>query len=76
MKKYQVIFQDEYNNLYHLGFYDKLEESLEDINNQLKVYNLHLDEIKERAGSFGRRFDVELITEDGECIMIRGFIFE
>lgn len=41
--KYQVIFQDEYNNLYLVGFYDDLQEAQKDINEEIKDYLLDGD---------------------------------
>lgn len=75
MKKYQVIFQDEWNNLCHVGFYDKLEDSIEEINLYLEIYEIKIDSLEEYASTFGMCFDKELETEDGNSIYIRGFIF-
>lgn len=41
--KYEVIFQDEYNNLYQLGYYNTLEEAQKDINEEIKGYLLDGD---------------------------------
>lgn len=73
--KYQVIIQDEYNNLWHIGFYEKLEDSIDDINGMLSAYNLKIDELKEYASTFDSCFDIELCSEDESYIMIRGFVF-
>lgn len=72
---YQVIIQDEYNNLYQIGFYNKLEDSLADINNWLSVYGVKIDELKEYPGTFSSCFDKEIEIDEG-YIGIRGFIFD
>lgn len=41
--KYQIIFVDEYNNFWLLGFYDDLSEAKDDINNTIKDYLLDGD---------------------------------
>lgn len=83
MKKYQVIIQDEYNNLYMVGFYDKLDDSIEEINKYLDVYGVQLKkgDLVEYPGTYDNRFDLELSDlfegkEEVEGIMIRGFIYE
>lgn len=75
MKKYQVIFQDEWNNLYEVGFYDNLNDSIDDINDYLKTYNAKIDELQEYISTFSKSFDTEIDTESG-VVMIRGFIHE
>lgn len=40
MKYYQVIFVDEYNNFYELGYYAHLEDAEPDVNNYLESYIL------------------------------------
>ena len=75
LKKYQVIIQDEWNNLYHIGFYDNLNDALPEVNEFLEVYDVKLDNMAERASTFGPCFDVELETPSEEIIMVRGFIF-
>ena len=75
MNKYQVIMQDEYNNLYHIGFYNQLEDSLEDINNWLSIYGVEIDELKEYPSTFNMCFDKDIEVDEG-CISIRGFIFD
>ena len=80
-KKYLVIFQDEYNNLYYIGKYNNLNEPISDLNDYLGVYNVSLKEgdLKEYSSTFGNIFDlcIDDLYEDREdlCgIMIRGFI--
>ena len=75
MKKYQVIFQDEWNNLYEVGFYDNLNDSIDDINDYLKTYNAKIEELQEYISTFSKTFDTEIDTESG-VVMIRGFIHE
>ena len=77
MKKYQVIMQDEYNNLYHIGFYDKLSDALPDVNDWLSTYNTKIDEIEEYPSTFNTCFDRDIEVEDGENVVyLRGFIFD
>ena len=83
MKRYLVIMQDEWNNLYYIGEYKKLIESLQDINDFLKVYNVAIqaDDLKEYARIFGMCFDLDIgmmfdDREDLLGIMVRGFILE
>ena len=79
MNLYQIIFQDEYNNLYEIGWYGDLNTAIPDVNQFLKGYNVQLKEgaIEEYAGTFGSCFDLNLcdLFEDlEECVMIRGFV--
>lgn len=74
MKKYQVFIQDEWNNLWLMGFYDTLDEALPDVNSFLEVYEVKIDSLNERVSTFGSCFDTEVETNDGEIIMVRGFI--
>lgn len=74
MKKYEVFIQDEWNNNYLMGFYDKLSDALPDVNDFLEVYNVKIDELVEYAGTFGNCFDTEVQTQDDNYVMIRGFI--
>lgn len=83
MKRYLVIMQDEWNNLYYIGEYKKLIESLQDINDFLEVYNVAIraDDLKEYASTFGMCFDLDIgmmfdDREDLLGIMVRGFILE
>ena len=80
-KKYEVIMQDEWNNLYRLGEYKELKDSIEDINGFLSVYNVTIKEedLKEYASTFGGAFDLDIgmMYEDRDDlvgIMVRGFI--
>lgn len=75
MKKYQVIIQDEYNNLYHYGFYNNLSDAIPMINDFLDVYNVKIDELTEYPSTFGWCFDKEVEVDEG-YIMIRGFVFD
>lgn len=81
---YEIVMQDEYDNLYLLGFYESLDDAIEDINGFISVYDedgaipLKKGDLAEYASTFGTCFDreVEWKNED-DCpgsIMIRGFI--
>lgn len=74
VKKYEVMMQDEWNNLYFIGFYDKLEDAIPEVNEWLEVYNVSIGELTEYASTFGPCFDTEVETDTGEIVMIRGFI--
>lgn len=80
-KRYEVIMQDEWNNLYRLGEYEELKDSIEDINGFLSVYDVTIQEedLKEYASTFGGAFDLDIgmMYEDRDDlvgIMVRGFI--
>lgn len=82
-KVYQIIMQDEYNNLTHLGFYKSLEDSIKDINEFLELYDVKItkEDLKERKSTFGSCFDTRIsdIFEDNDIVWgveIRGFVFE
>ena len=81
---YEVMMQDEYDNLYLLGFYEFLDDAIEDINDFISAYYedgaipLEKGDLAEYASTFGACFDreIEWKNED-DCpgsIMIRGFI--
>jgi len=80
---YQVIMQDEYDNLYLLGLYASLEDARKDVNEWLAAYDedgvryLEEGELSEYASTFGGCFDreVEWKGEDGGpgCVAVRGF---
>ena len=81
---YEVMMQDEYDNLYLLGFYGSLGDAIEDINDFISVYDedgaipLKKEDLAEYASTFGTCFDreIEWKNED-DCpgsVMIRGFI--
>lgn len=74
--KYQVIIQDEWNNLYHIGFYDKLENSLKDINSFLfDCYDVTITELVEYPLKWSTCFDKEIKIDPSTTIYIKGFIF-
>lgn len=82
IKKYQVILQDEYNNLYMVGFFDELDDSIEEINKYLDIYEVQLKkgDLKIHTNTYDKGFDTELSdlfegNEKVEGIMIRGFIY-
>ena len=81
---YEIVIQDEYDNLYLLGFYESLDDSIEDINDFISAYYedgaipIKKGDLAEYASTFGACFDreVEWKNED-DCpgsVMIRGFI--
>ena len=81
---YEVIMQDECDNLYLLGFYGSLDDSIDDINGFLGAYEddgaipLEKGDLEEYASTFGTCFDreIEWKNED-DCpgtIMVRGFV--
>lgn len=76
--RYLVFLQDIWNNLYWIGEYGSLDDAIPDINKELDVYGVQIDELKEYPSTFGMCFDKEvyLDEEEGEAIMIRGFILE
>lgn len=79
MKKiYQVIIQDEYDDLYHIGFYKTLKDSLPDVNEFLfNCYDITIDELKEYPSTWEYVFDTEVEVDNGEAVVtIRGFIFD
>lgn len=86
-KIYQVYIVDEYNNAYHIGFFDNLDKAVDPINSFLEVYGVSIKEgdLKEMSGTFSPYFDTYLsdILYDDEVeldeicgVMIRGFIFD
>ena len=81
---YESVMQDEYDNLYLLGFYESLDDAIEDINDFISAYYedgaipIKKGDLAEYASTFGACFDreIEWKNED-DCpgsIMIRGFI--
>lgn len=83
MKYYLVLAQDEYNNLYYIGRFDKLLDSVDLINSWLSLYNVSIksEDLKEYPSTFNQIFDLslsELYPDKDELsgVMIRGFIIE
>ena len=73
---FQVIMQDEYNNLFHIGFYKQLEDATNEVNEWLSFYDTKLDEpLCVYPSSFNMAFDKEIETPEGDFVFIRGFIF-
>lgn len=72
--RYIVFIQDEWNNLWWMGEYSKLDDAIPDVNSFLEVYEVSIDELKEYPCTFGAAFDKEIETSSGEIIMVRGFI--
>lgn len=81
---YEVMMQDEYDNLYLLGFYESLDDAIDDINGFIGAYDddgaipLEKGDLAEYASTFGTCFDREIEWENEEdcpgTIMVRGFI--
>lgn len=81
---YEVMMQDEYNDLYLLGFYESLDDAIEDINGFISVYDedgaipIKKGDLAEYASTFGSCFDREIEWKNEDncpgSIMIRGFI--
>lgn len=81
-KVYQVIYQDEWDNLIQLGFYNKLEDAVNDINNELEEYDISItkEDLKSHSGMFEECFDLDISLlfddrDDIPFVKIRGFIF-
>jgi hypothetical protein len=67
--------QDEWDNLYHLGFFHNLKDAIPEVNSWLSTYNIEIDELSEYPSTFGMCFDIELEADDA-YVHIRGFIFD
>lgn len=90
LKKYQVVFVDEYNNWYLVGFFDNLRDAEPQLNSMLEGYigydedgnkiklqfgdDTELGPLVEYAGSFSPVFD-RILDADVGCIQVRGFVF-
>ena len=80
-KIYEVIFVDEYNNFWFVGFYHNLQNAVPDINDHLREYNASIDHIEEYPSTLGTCFDFEVVgnneVDDGYTgCMVRGFVFD
>ena len=89
-KKYQVVFVDEYNNWYLVGFFDNLEDAVPEVNSYLETYECdeddeisgvpqfgkdgNLGELTEYASTTSFCFDRIIDTTSG-CVEVSGFIF-
>ena len=83
MKLYQVIMQDEWNNLTELGYYKQLKDAVPDINGFLSVYGVKISEedLVEYPSTFSMVFDLNLgdvfpDNEDVYAVSVRGFIYD
>jgi len=81
MKKYEIIMQDEWNNLYRLGIYNELKDSIQDINDWLDVYDFQIkeDDLKAYTSTFGEAIDLDIgmLCEERDDLlglMVRGFV--
>lgn len=87
-KSYEIIFQDEYNNLILVGHYKKLKDCYKDVNPYLSTYTLMDEEyndtgetvelgknveLQEVPGTYGPVFDKIIDVPEGS-IGIRGFV--
>lgn len=87
-KLYEVILQDEWNNLAQLGWFEKLDDAIPHINAVLTVsygnkYALKKGDIVEYPSTYEMCFDTELNSilnpndeDDYIPILVRGFIYE
>ena len=75
---YQVIMEDEYHNLHHLGFYRELKDSLKDINQWLGIYDTSLeeDDLIIHSSTFDFCFDRGILVDDCVYVYLRGFVFD
>lgn len=74
--KYIVFTQDEWNNLYLMGFYNNLKDAIPDVNQWLETYNVSIDSLDEYPSTFGMAFDKEVETPNEQYVMVRGFILD
>lgn len=85
-KKYEVVFVDEYNNWYLVGFFDSLEDAKPLVNSHLSMYQdengqtiaLGVGEtpdLAERPGTLGPVFDVIIDVPEGH-VQVRGFVLQ
>lgn len=82
-KIYQVLIQDNYNNLHLIGFYKQLKDSINDINEFLSIYNIKITkkDLIENIGIFNTNFDLDLSSifeknDNAYGLYIRGFVLE
>lgn len=79
MKIYQVIYQDEFNNLYMLGFYKCLDDCIDGVNEYLgdEYEKLKKGDLSEYPSTFEMAFDKTIYDKD-ECnsVYVRGFIID
>lgn len=91
MEIYEIIIQDEWNNLYEMGFYKDLDDALPDLNGFLSGYNVELEkgDIVVYPSTFDSCFDTNIgelleargvepseIDETLYSIYVRGFFFD
>ena len=90
-KKYQVVFVDEYNNWWFIGFFDNLRDAEPEINSYLEGYKMEGDEDDEglepqfgddaplgKLEEYAGSFNSifdRTIATDSGCVAVRGFIF-
>lgn len=92
MEVYEVFITDIWNNNYLVGFYNNLEDSIEEINKHIvnEKYHITKEDLKVYVSTYGKCFDVCVgdiycgkIPEDEDIqwdeemdMMIRGFVFD
>nr|DAR19805.1 MAG TPA: hypothetical protein [Bacteriophage sp.] len=80
---YEVVMQDEYDNLYLLGFYGSLDDSIDDINTFIGAYDderaipFKKGDLALHESTLGACFDRQVEWEDeNDCpgdVWVRGF---
>lgn len=89
--KYQVIFVDEYNNWYLVGFFNNLEDSEEELNSYLEGYELEdIEDGNSKIPQFGKDQNLGILQEYSStfntcfdriihttcgCVEVRGFVY-
>lgn len=79
MYVYQVIFQDEYNNLYLLGFYKDLDDCIDSVNEYLgdDYKKLEKGDLTVYPSTFEMNFDKTIYDKDEcNCVYVRGFVYD
>ena len=72
--KYLVFVQDEFDNNYYIGVYNKLRNAIPTINKWLEQYDTKIEELNAYDSTFDKCFDKMIETPNNEFIMVRGFI--
>ena len=92
MKVYEIFLNDIWNNCYLLGFYNNLDDAIDDINKNIVDEKFHLSkgDLKEYPSTFGYTFDTCVgdiylnkhpesnndFYSDDENLWVRGFILD
>lgn len=84
-KLYQVVFQDNNNNLYNIGYYHHLEEAIPDINACLNIYediNIKKEDLEKCMVTLGEWYNCfylclnSLYSCKNDNLYIRGFVYD